>query len=87
MTYEQAAQQIMASDGVDRIWFGDPDVWHGIFALKNGHNDKHPIAQWQAVYSALKKSKKFKVRGYIQAPGFSTGREMAHPVFELNSPP
>ena len=80
--YDEAAIEIMAEDGVDIVWFGEPDVWHGIYERKNGHNNKHPMDQWAAVYSALKRSKLFKVGGYIKSPGFTTSREIAHPVFE-----
>lgn len=83
MTYEEAAIKTMVSDGEQLVWVGAPDVWHGIYRLKNGHNDRHPITQWKAVYSALKRSRKFRVRGYLKAPGFTTSREIGHPVFEL----
>ena len=82
-TYEQAAIEVMKEDGEDLIWFGDPNVWHGIFKRKNGHNNRHPINQWKAVYAALIKSKKFFISGYIDSPGFTTSREIAHPVFKL----
>lgn len=84
-TYEQASIEIMAEDGVDRVWFGDPDLWHGIFERKNGHNNAHPMDQWKAVYSALKRSRLFELQGYLWAPGFTTSRETAHPVFGLKN--
>ncbi len=83
MTYEQAALEVLAEDGVEQVWFGDPDVWHGIYERKNGHNDRHPLDQWYAVYAALKRSRRFEQKGYINAPGFTTNREIAHPCFVL----
>lgn len=80
-TYAQAALEIMAEDGVDSVWFGDPDVWHGIYERKNGHNNAHPMDQWYAVYAALRRSKLFEMDGHIPAPGFTTCREIDHPVF------
>lgn len=83
MTYTQAAITTMLEVNQDKVWVGDPNVWHEIYYLKNGHNNAHPIDQWKAVYSALSKSELFEIRGYIKAPGFTTIREIAHPVFGL----
>ncbi|NEN87942.1 MAG: hypothetical protein F6K48_03070 [Okeania sp. SIO3H1] len=82
-SYEQAAVLICHLDNCFKVWMGDPDLWHGIYFSKNGNYNKHPADQWYAVSAALRRSKKFTLSGHIQAPGFSTGREMWHPVFKL----
>ena len=82
-TYEQAAIEIMTSADASTVWFGDPDLWGSIFRRKNGHNDRHPLDQWYAVYAALRRSEKFECVGHVNAPGWSTCREIEHPAFKL----
>jgi mannose-1-phosphate guanylyltransferase len=85
-TYEDAIIEIMKNDKIDCIWFGNINLWEKIYKRKNGifskHPSKHPIQQWKAVYSALNRSEKFFISGYIFAFGF-TNKETWHPVFEF----
>ncbi len=82
-TYEQAAIEVLEKEKTDSIWLGNPNVWHEIYFVKNGHNNVHPINQWAAVDQALRMSVCFIMTGYIRSPGFTGEKEVKHPVYKL----
>lgn len=82
-TYDKIAVELLTEMGVKQVWMGMTCIWHEIYDRKNPGHKTHPINQWYAVSSALRRSKLFKVSGHIKAPGFTTCREIAHTVYIL----
>ena len=82
ITYGEAAKQALAEFEDDCLWFGEPNIWHRAYEIKNGHNDCHPIKQYQAVLRGIQRSPLFKLDGHIKTKGWYC-MEVRHPVYKL----
>lgn len=88
MTFEQAAIEVMRERGETYIWFGNLSLWEDVYQRRYGGGNAvrtrnpHPMNRAQAVFDALRRSKKFKRTGYIRSIAWSN-RETLHPVYTV----
>lgn len=67
---EDVALELLKRDGSRFVWYGNPQLAQDIYrAAINPNGGSHPINEISAVMTALAKSKKWKLAGYINHLG------------------
>jgi hypothetical protein len=62
---EDVALELCRKEGRTTVWYGDPQLCQDIYAATGRSTARHPLNQIAAVMSALAKSSKWKLSGYI----------------------
>ena len=84
-TIAEAAREVIAEQGTDKLWFGAMDDWHEAYARAGGRAS-HPKRVWHAVQSALNRSPAWRVSGTIRSISWSGEREIAHKIYTPVTP-